>query len=1005
LVGAFLLSGFPAFAVPETVSSREVPVIATSDGGLGEISQYTAEGRLLSRWTGLSDIQSLHVTAAGSFIVFDRGNRRLIEFDQSGAIHRALLLSQANVFAANVLPNGRVLLAAGRQGAIELDDSGAVVWQASAPSAAAEVVAAVRLADGTTLCVVRSADTPLYEAPAGSGRMFPVVSPGIRTFTDLWQRARLRVLEPAVQRTGLWYEPWPTWYELTWSKGILQVRQQFPAMDGVRAIASGHNGAMWVAQAQFEVVRLFSSGKEAERFAVADEIRDIAAGDDGSVFVATERAPDAVKPAHRPASPGHQSFSWTGLGVWVLGSVFLTGILQIVTRRSTNYDHPLVVDRVTPAPDPSNSGIRLHREGWMASVAATVVGLGLTGFGCARLYQHGYREAIPLLVGGALLVAIAGQWWSRVVCGGVDRWWWEVRTDRCPDWLVLPTVCIVVVLIAGGVLLWRWRSAGRHYNVTVFLWVFLQLLCIGLVTLPARRFQVRRTRIPWETIVHVAGLLLLALVCLGADLATVPQNVHGDVGLTVDYALRLLEGRVDNLFSGGYAEIPYPGHLLTSLGLLMAGKTVIGSRLGATLMGLAAVLGTYLLGREYKSTRLGLFASILLLSSIPFLHFSRSTPFGEVAAYSVWLLYLLLRAVRTAHPGAWLAFGVIGGWGLFLFYSARVALVGVVVAGILLSLRSLRVTVRLWYGPLLFLLAFAVVVVPMVPHWLSHPEAFFARMSTSFSLYDPHTGFHGEVLTRAFGIPLLKTLGMFYTVKDASGQGTLSPAAGPIEAVLLSIGLAVALTDGWGVNVACLGWLVTMLAGCGAFAEATPWYTRLVPVTPVMSLFMARAIDLQLDLIPLKRPLWRWMLTAVVSVALIGGIVAKNLETYLHYERTRPASEFTAFGRAALALGPQYQFYCVTFQRPEFSCLNGSFVPYLAALDARDLRDPSRAMPFPAGRPAAVLVPFARFTPRALDPKAIVSSILARYPEAKRRYVYADQDEHSLLGEIVVIPP
>jgi dolichyl-phosphate-mannose-protein mannosyltransferase len=1003
--GVCFLSGIPAYTSAAVPSSRESPTISIpGSGGLGEVAQYTAEGQLVRRWTGLSDIQSVHVSSQGRLAVLEHGNHQLLEFDPSGTVLRSLSLPQANVFDGTILSNGHLLLAAGREGLVELDTSGVVVWRSPPPEGVTEVVAAARLADGTTVCAARPSETWLYEVPAGSARMSPIVLPGIGPLTDLWQRPKLRVLGSAAQEAALWYEPWSNWFKLIWSGGVLQTHLGFPARGAVRAISGARDGMVWAAQAQFEVVRLLPSGKEAGWFAVADEIRDIAAGD-GSVFVATERIPDAVKAAHRPASPGHQPFLWLRLGVWVLGSVLLIGILQIATWRNANYDRPLAVNRVTPAPDPSTSGIRLHREGWIACVAATVVGLGLTGFGCARLYQQGYRQAIPLLVGGALLVAIAGHWWSRVVCGGGDRWWLEVRTARYPRRLVLPTLCIVVVLIAGGALLWRWRSAGQHYNASVSLWVFLQLLCVGLLTFSASRFQIRGSKIPWETIVHVAGLLLLASVCLGVDLGTVPQNVHGDVGLTVDYALRLLEGRVDNLFSGGYAEIPYPGHLLTSLGLLIAGKTVIGSRWGAMLMGLAAVLGTYALGREYKSARLGLFASILLLASVPFLHFSRSTPFGEVAAYSVWLLYFLLRAVRTASPGAWLVCGVVGGWGLFLFYSARVALVSVVVAGILLALRSLRVTLRRWYGPLLFVLAFAITIIPMVPYWRSHPGAFSHRMDTSFSLYDPHTGFHGEVLARAMGKPFLKTLGMFYNERDESGQGTLSPAAGPIEATLLSIGLVVVMTDGWGANVACLGWFVMMLLGCGAFAEATPWYTRLVPVTPVVSLFMARAIDLQLDLIPLKRSHWRWMLTAVVSVALIGGVVAKNLATYLHYERTQPASEFTAFGRAALALGPQYQFYCVTFQRPDFSCLNGSFVPYLATLDVRDLRDPLRAMPFSAARPAAIMVPFTRFTPRSLDPKTIVNSMLARYHEAKLRYVYSDQAAHSLLGVIVVIPP
>lgn len=1006
LFGALALSSLPVGAAPALQSPREVPVIGIpGGGGLGEISQYTAEGQLLFRWTGFSDIGCLHVTGPERLAVFEQGNHRFVEFDRSGNVQRVLSFPRTNVFHGTVLSNGHLLLAAGREGAVELGGAGDVAWRAPPPDPAAEVVAAVRLADGTTLCAVRRAGAGLYEAPAGSTLLTPVVLPGVGPFTDPWQRPKLRVLDSPAQQVALSYEPWPNWYKLDWGKGVLQRQSVFPAKGPVTAIARGPGEVTWVAETPFEVIRFSSSGMETTQVAIADEIRDIAGGDDGSVFVAVERTLDAERPAHRPPSAGHQPFSWIRLGLWVLCSLIFIGSLQVMTWRNAAGEGAPASSFAKTASGPSKDVLRPRRDLRILRAAATIIGLGMAGVGCVRLHQQGLPQAILLLLAGALLTAAAGQWWSRVICGEVDPWWVKTLAARFPHWLLVPTCCIVAALLAGGFVLWRWRSLGDHRNDSVCLWVFLQLLCIGLLALSPRRPRAREWRIPWKTLLHVAGLLLLASIALSTDLTGVPRNVHNDVGSTVDFAMRLLEGRANGFFSGGYAEIPYAGHLPTSLGLLIAGKTVAGSRWGGMLMGFVAVLGTYALGREYRSARLGVFAGILLLSSIPFLHFSRSTPFGEVAAYSVCFLCVLLRAVRTAHPGAWLLCGVMGSWGLFLFYSARVALAGIVVAGILLSLRSLRVTLRRWYGPLLFIVAFAVTVVPMVPYWLSHPQAFFHRMDTSFRLYDPQTGFHGEAIARAVGKPFLKTVGMFYTVGDGSGQGTMSPAAGPIEATLLSIGLAVVLTDGWGANVACLGWLVMMFLGCGAFAEATPWYTRLVPVTPVVSLFMARAIDIQLDLLPRKRRVLKQVVAAAVSAALIA-LAARNLKTYLEYERARSSTDFTAFGRAALALGPRYQFYCVTFQRPDFTCLHSSFVPYFANLDVRDLRDPSRAMPFPAGRPVAVMIPFDRFLPRFLDPRVLVEDIVARYPSARLEYMHRNRSgSDPPIGVIAVLSP
>jgi hypothetical protein len=1004
-VATLLLAG--RWAMGEFVQSPQRVRVVTVEagGGPGEISQFTAEGQLLARWEGFSNIQSVQTAGRSRLMVLDRGGGRFIEFDRSGGVQRSGSFRRANAFQAVVLPSGHFLLAAGKEGVVEIDESGEVVWRALAPEPAAEVVSAVRLADNTTLCVTRFTAVPLYQIPPGSTQWKPVLIPGIGQFKDPWLAPKLRVLDSPARQVALWYELWPNWYKLAWDKGVLLRWAVYPAKAAVRVIAGGPGGATWVTETPFEVIRVSPSGKETGRLAIADEIRDIAGADDGSVYVAVERVPDAVREAHRSPSPAHKPFSWIGLGLWVLGSLFFVGFLQLTAWRKASDIGPRGSGPEEPSGRPVQERQRWPRERWGVVATAAAIGLALASVGCMRLFRQEPRQAIPLLLLGAVLTATAGQWWSRVICGRVDLWWLNVRTARFPRWLVLPTWCTVAALMVGGLVLWRWRTRGAHPNGSIALWVSLQILCFGLAALSPCRRRFDKSRIPWETVIHVGGLLLLGWIALTTDLEGVPRNVHNDVGSVVQSALDLLEGRADPFFSGGYAEIPYPGHLPASLGLLIAGKTVAGSRLGGCLVGLAAILGTYALGCEYRSTRLGLFASLLLIASIPFLHFSRSTPFGEVTAYSVWLVFLLLRAVRTARPGVWLVLGVVGGWGLFLFYSARVALLGIVLAGVFLSLRSYQVTLRRWYGPLLFTLGFAITVLPMVPYWLSNPGAFSHRMDTSFSLYDPHSGFHSEVLTRAFGEPFLRTLGMFYTERDKSGQGTMSPAGGPIEATLLSIGLVAVLADGWGANVACLVWFVTMLLGCGVFAQATPWYTRLVPVTPIVSLFMARAIDLLIGFVPLRRPAFKRIVTAVAAVVLIS-LAAKNLKTYLQYERARPITEFSAFGRAALALGPKYEFYCVTFQRLEFTCLNGSFAPYFATLDVRDLRDPARAMPFRAGRSVAIMVPFQRTVPRPLDPRALVQEIVARYPRAKVRYVYGEEGGFQpRLGAIVVLHP
>ena len=88
----------------------------------------------------------------------EHGNHQLLEFDPSGTVLRSLSLPQANVFDGTILSNGHLLLAAGREGLVELDTSGVVVWRSPPPDAVTEIVAAVRLAAGAEFVVMVCGD-------------------------------------------------------------------------------------------------------------------------------------------------------------------------------------------------------------------------------------------------------------------------------------------------------------------------------------------------------------------------------------------------------------------------------------------------------------------------------------------------------------------------------------------------------------------------------------------------------------------------------------------------------------------------------------------------------------------------------------------------------------------------------------------------------------------------------------------------------------------------------
>ncbi len=570
-------------------------------------------------------------------------------------------------------------------------------------------------------------------------------------------------------------------------------------------------------------------------------------------------------------------------------------------------------------------------------------------------------------------------------------------------------IAATLLLAGGSVLFWLERRGG-HEAVTVALWIALQAVAVAAALLEAPRRPAADPSARLKTAVLAAALAVLAGLVIGWNLAAVPRDVHNDVGSTVEAARALEEGR-RGLFQPGYAEIPGPGSLPTALSLKLFGNTMVGDRAGAAALGILAVLGVFALGRELRNERTGFFAGLLLCGSVPFVHYARLTPFGEVTAWSVWLLWALLKATRADRPATWLAVGVLGGWGLMLFYSARVSLVGAVVAAAFLLVRPIRRAPRRVAFLLLFVLGAGAVLSPVVPVWVERPASFFHRMAESFSLYDPVTGFHLDVLGRVVGEPALRTLSMFWTGlspdkgSDLAGQGTLGAAMGPVEGVLLLAGLLLTLADGWETAVLLVVWLAVMLLGCGVYAQATPWYSRLVPVTAVAALLMARAVDALVGLVP-ARGAWRRAAAAAAAAAILFSITLPNVRRYVRFEEERPPSIYTAFRLAADQLPAGTRIFCVTFERPDFTCHHPSFGPFLARPHTEDVSNLAEVLPVPPGQPAAFLIPVERFLPETRDPELLVDEIRRFHPDARViRTATLPGDLNSPRGLVVVVGP
>lgn len=987
------LAFFAASAARAEPANARVPTVELSPEGRGVVSQYTPDGRLLRRFVGFMPLGDLSTSGLGRLFASEPARERALEWDMSGKVLRTWNLSGRQICQVTLLPDGNVLLASGKAGLAEVSASGMDVWKLPAPEPKVEVVSAVQLGDGSVVFAASNTRPTLYRVVPGESAARPWGPPDLEPFVDMWVRPRIQMIDGARSLLALFYQPWNHWLRLRAGKSGSFSVETVPSKTRLHAIGGGSSG-VWISTEGFNLVRLSLADKEQTWFAIPYVANAVAEAEDGTVFAAFERQPDYVRLAH-PGRPGGKApFPWGRLIAF-----FVAALAALMALQAWVWGAPArQTEAVTSAralhdpPRPVSAGWR-----WLA-VVCIAIGLLLSARGGARLRWWSARS-VPYYLAGVAAVVLPGQLIARRSGERRSRWWDEVLAARVPAWTLAPSVVLLGLVILGAAVLWRWCSGATHYESSVCLWVALNVLCIGLALFTKSPPRLAALRIPVETTVHIGVLLALSGLVLFHDLMNVPGYYDLDVGNTVDFAVRLVRGQVGNIFSSGYANIPWAGHFPPAIGILLAGPTPAGGRLGGSIMATLAVLGTYALGRQLRNPRVGFLAGIFLLALTSFVHWSRMTPFGEVVPFAVWLLVALLAAVKNPRPGLWLAFGLLGGWSLLLFFAARVVLLSVVMAAVALSLRSWRVTRRRLLLPVFFAAGFAVTVLPMVPYWKAHPEAFLHRLEESFVLFKPSKGLDPESLRRAFGPPMRDSIRAFFNAPERGPGATIGPTTGPAEWSLILIGAAALLTDGWGANVAVAVFTYLVLLFCGALTSTGGTTYRLLCLLPVVALCAGRAADLLLGVLPLKRPALRHIATAAAAAVFLVAFVQKNVGVYLNYERTNSRS-FTAFGQAALRLGPRYQFYCLTFQRPDFSAQSGSFAPYLETLDVRDLRDLSEALPFPPGRPVAVMIPYARQVFPHVEPRA---QIVASYPEATVQTVTGPAPMNHPYGEIVVI--
>lgn len=485
------------------------------------------------------------------------------------------------------------------------------------------------------------------------------------------------------------------------------------------------------------------------------------------------------------------------------------------------------------------------------------------------------------------------------------------------------------------------ESYGGPFWLWLIGWVgFLGAFAIG-APLPRRDELARRLQ-AWLAshaleLLAVGSVMLVAFLVRLIALETVPINLGGDEGTQGVWALDAMTGKLRNMFTTGWYNMPTLQFFVVAAFLrFFPVGSVMALRLPYALMGLLSVLWTYLLVRDlWGSRRLALLSAFILATFSYHIHFSRLGSSQIVDAFFVTLvLWLYVRAERSGNPLTYALCGVALGFSLYFYYGARI--IGIILAvfilhramGGLAVWQSHRRTgawdwqplVRGTLGLAVLLVAGLLVLSPLIGHYIRAPETFTSRIQAVSILapgyLDREAAYWKTSKVHIIGEQLRKSLtGFHFTPDPTFWYRPGRPLLDAVSAVFMVFGVAYGIMQwqrreywlvvAWLFLAVTFGWVLT---------ENPPSSMRMVVAAPAVAILVAIGLE---QVFRLGHRLWGRI--AWAALPLVAGVIALlNLNFY--FREYTPTTEYgyvssqvaTPLARYLQQRGGTYQIYLLS---------------------------------------------------------------------------------------------
>jgi DNA-binding beta-propeller fold protein YncE/4-amino-4-deoxy-L-arabinose transferase-like glycosyltransferase len=544
--------------------------------------------------------------------------------------------------------------------------------------------------------------------------------------------------------------------------------------------------------------------------------------------------------------------------------------------------------------------------------------LALSAIALALLAQHYLAESISV-ADAILLYAVAACLAVRAFAGteaieelasppaSIEASWAQ-RTRGA-----LGIACLLLVLS----LIWLRSPAPPFFGTLLWLASLVSFVLAFIGQTGTETVERQEALQRWELVVLgfivVAGFLLRFY-----NLEFLPPSLHGDEAEFGLQAIEILEGRVNDLFTVGWYDLPLLGFAAYALSMRVFGVGVFGLRMASVIFGTLSLVPFYFLVRLLFRKQTAVISTFLLAVSHWYVHFSRLgigcilTSFLELLAF-----YFLLRGLRFRKGSDFCWSGLAVGFGLYTYYASRLVplIVPVFLAYRLITEKGF---LRSHYRQIVIMIAAATFAfAPLGLYFIEHGRSFMSRGKGVF-IFSPHNlahffyAYHTRNPLQVLGIQTVHTLSVFNYRGDTSGQyGFREPILDFYTSVFFVLGLAYSLSQWRREHFFLNLWFwATIVAGSILTVDA-PFTPRLIGMIPVLFVFAGLALDKTWEqLRQAFKPKGKRYFASAIGLTLLL-IAYTNGDAYLnrYIRQQKPMSPPTELARYIQSLGPEYRTY------------------------------------------------------------------------------------------------